>query len=81
MKNEYEKKIKELEIRIQKTQKTHMEVCRKQTAENSLERKLVCYIRVLWNLKKILPLNLKNEYEKKIKELEISIQKTHETHI
>ena len=40
LKNEYENKINKLEIIIQKTQKTHMEVYRKQTADNSIKQKI-----------------------------------------
>ena len=38
-KNEYEKRIKELEISIQKTQKTNLEIYRKKTVDDSLEQK------------------------------------------
>ena len=52
MKNEYEKKINELEISIQKTQKTHMEVYRKQTAKNSLGEKINLLHKSLMELNK-----------------------------
>ena len=40
LKKDYEKKIKELEMRIVKTQKNHEEVQKKQITENSLEEKI-----------------------------------------
>ena len=40
LKKDYEKKIKELETSIVKTQKTHEEVHKKQITENSLEEKI-----------------------------------------
>ena len=59
LKNEYEMKINELKICIQKTSKTHIEVNRKQTAENLLEQKINLLHKSLMNLKNILPENLR----------------------
>ena len=52
-------KINELKICIQKTSKTHIEVNRKQTAENLLEQKINLLHKSLMNLKNILPENLR----------------------
>ena len=57
LKNEYEKKINELKICIQKTSKTYIEVNRKQTAENLLQQKINLLHKSLMNLKNILPEN------------------------
>ena len=40
LKNQYENKIKELEISIKNTQKTHEKVFNKQTTEKSLDQKI-----------------------------------------
>ena len=51
LKKDYEKKIKELETRIVKTQKIHEEVHKKQITENSLEEKISLLYESIMNFK------------------------------